>query len=349
MFERAWLETIFIAGVPTLQCHSESFAVILRSVATKDLLFPLRTGSARNLLFAITPREHQLDFDGKGRRQLKSTSDRKTNQRKKVRRLWGLGLVVLFCAEMLCQPAAVQAQAQEQALRRRVEEYYSHLQLGRWTEVEAYLTPQSVEIFREESKNAFLGFQIDSITIDPDGQSATGEVRIYYTIPQASTPVYLPKTTHWRLVNGVWYVDLPKPDPERFKNLFDSEARKASLPPSPPPAELKFQEDEIKMGLVKAGDLPVARFPFTNVTDHAVTITEVRTGCKCLRLLTEKKEYQPGESGELAIEFDPIGYSYTYGQAVMVFTNPGELKTQLVIWANVDYHDPEKFQRNRTE
>jgi hypothetical protein len=30
--------------------HSEPFAVILRSAATKDLLFPLRASSAKNLL-----------------------------------------------------------------------------------------------------------------------------------------------------------------------------------------------------------------------------------------------------------------------------------------------------------
>jgi len=33
-----------------LRGHSEPFAVILRSAATKDLFFPLRASSAKNLL-----------------------------------------------------------------------------------------------------------------------------------------------------------------------------------------------------------------------------------------------------------------------------------------------------------
>ena len=66
-----------------------------------------------------------------------------------------------------------------------------------------------------------------------------------------------------------------------------------------------------------------------------MTLTAVLAGCECLRVKTEKKEYQPGESGELVIEFDPSGYKYNYEQTIVVKTDPGDLSTHLHIRAFV--------------
>ena len=46
-------------------------------------------------------------------------------------------------------------------------------------------------------------------------------------------------------------------------------------------------------------------------------------------------EYQPGETGELVIDFDSTNYEYAYAQTVVVSTSPGDVKSYLKIAAHV--------------
>ena len=85
------------------------------------------------------------------------------------------------------------------------------------------------------------------------------------------------------------------------------------------------------MGMIQPGQIKVARFPFTNVTDHPVTITSIETFCDCLKAKIDKKEYKPGESGEVAIEFNPKGFERDYGATILVKTDPGDIPTHLTV------------------
>src|SRR3989304_912378 len=85
-----------------------------------------------------------------------------------------VGFLVLATLGLTCLgtvPAAGQNTEQGKALRTRGEEFYSRLQSGRWTRAESYLTQDSLEDFRNQSKNPFVKFQVDTIKIDPDGQN----------------------------------------------------------------------------------------------------------------------------------------------------------------------------------
>lgn len=221
-------------------------------------------------------------------------------------------------------------QDREQSLRKRVEQFYVDLQLGHWEQAEAYFSKDSRESFRKQAKRSPLGFQVGSIKLDPNGQEATVVVQTQASTRFSTTPLTLPQTTHWRWVDGVWYVAVPNQE-NASKSLFDSPA---SHNPSPA-EELKFKGHRYSLGKIEPGQIKVARFPFTNVTDHVVSLSEVLTGCECLRLKTEKREYKPRESGELAIEFDPAGFEREYMQTIVVKTDPGDLTTYLTIGAYV--------------
>ena len=252
-----------------------------------------------------------------------------------AKRFLGLGLIVLLCTggQRLLGAALVgEHPEQEQALRARVEDFYSLMQLGRWAQAEAYVTEKSKENFRNESKKPFLGFQVESVKLNPSGHDATVTVRIQVvTAFSPTTPMPFPRTTHWRLVDGLWYVVAPKPKPGGLQSVFGSLQGKGSSAAARRSEELKFKGHRYGLGTIQQGQVKVARFPFTNVTDHVVTLTAVLTGCECLRVKTEKKEYQPGESGEVVIEFDPTGYKDPYSQTIVVKTDPGGLTTFLTV------------------
>ena len=48
------------------------------------------------------------------------------------------------------------------------------------------------------------------------------------------------------------------------------------------------------------GEVKVARFAFTNVSQRVVTVAEVQTGGDYLEMTTQQKEFKPGEAGTLS-------------------------------------------------
>ncbi len=252
-----------------------------------------------------------------------------------------LWLAGILSAGTICPAASVsneEISKNEQALRTRIEEFYNFLQQGNWFQAQSYLTEESIEAFRNQSKtvlgsNPFVGFKIESVKLDSDGQKAAAVVQLQVFTQYSPNPVAVPRTSHWRLVNGAWYLTLPKPEPNSSpESLFSS---KSSAQSKPKPEELKFKGHRYGLGILQPGQTKTARFPFTNVTDHVVKLAEVHTSCECLKVKTEKKEYKPGESGELVIEFDSTGYEHFYYQTIVVKTEPGAVISHLDIEAYV--------------
>jgi Protein of unknown function (DUF1573) len=237
---------------------------------------------------------------------------------------------------------------QEQALRKRVEEYYGLLQLGRLGQAEVYVAADSRETFRKVPRSPFLGFRVISVALSPDGMSGVVIVQVRaYLGGLSPNPVETPYTTHWRLVDGRWYLELPKRIPASPLAAISQESRS---PRSRRPEELKFKGHRYNLAKIEQDQKKVARFPFTNVTDHVVTIAAVITGNPLLTVEDYKKQYKPGESGELAIQLAPVGIERDFAQTVVVKTNPGGVITFLTVTAFVmpQAHDyPKGGVRNR--
>jgi len=233
----------------------------------------------------------------------------------------------------LFSPAAVRAgepSEPEQALRARVEEFYALLQVARWKDAEAYVTQETREEYHNQNKSPFLGFRVESIRLNPSGDKATVVTLIRFLSGMSPQPVTVPRSTEWHRVGGEWYVEIPTPNPRSLQELFALQSRARGQKPAPPP-QLEFKGHRYGLGTIQPGQIKTARFPFTNVADHVVVIREVQTGCECLRVSLEKKEYQPGEEGELAIAFNPAGYERAYKQTIVVRIDPGDHATYLHI------------------
>ena len=83
--------------------------------------------------------------------------------------------------------------------------------------------------------------------------------------------------------------------------------------------------------------MKVARFPFTNVSNHDVTLEVIQKGCDCLRLKTQEKEFKAGESAVLEFEFDPSQLQFnveeSFATTVVLKIQPGGEQTALRIAA----------------
>ena len=222
--------------------------------------------------------------------------------------------------------------SREASLRKRVEEFYALEQLGHWDRAEGYVAADSQENFRKQPKNAFLGFKVDSVKVESNGREGTAVIEAQVVTNVGASPLAMPRASQWRWINGAWYVVVPNPtNGKSLQEFLDTATAKAPTHPE----ELKFKGHHYKLGFVQPDQIKVARFPFTNVTDHAVTLTSIETSCPCLQVKSEKKEFKPGESGEVAIEFNPAGYERDYAQTVVVKTDPGDLTTFLAVMAYV--------------
>jgi hypothetical protein len=258
-------------------------------------------------------------------------------KKKRVKCYW-LAASLLSACYLLAPVALVMASSSsEEALRARVEQCYSALQQGDWHKVEKYLTKGSRGIFRNQTKNPLLGYRIQSIKLEPDGRTASVVVLVPLVTAMMPKPMPVPKTTLWRLVNGAWYLDLfPSPGPSAQEWLSGT----APTPPHERSAslfsrDLKFDSTWFSLGIVEDSKIQVVQFTFTNVSTHAVTLSEFQLGGDHLRLKTEQKEYQPGQTATLEFEFDPSRLGVPAGepftQDIMIRTEPGGAYVKLTI------------------
>jgi Protein of unknown function (DUF1573) len=86
-------------------------------------------------------------------------------------------------------------------------------------------------------------------------------------------------------------------------------------------AQLKWDSLEQTFKPAQLDKAVVAKYRFMNTGTTAVTINEVRTSCGCTMVALEKKEYGPGESGEIEAKFQFAGHIGHQEKWIFVTTN----------------------------
>jgi hypothetical protein len=74
----------------------------------------------------------------------------------------------------------------------------------------------------------------------------------------------------------------------------------------------------------------VAKYRFTNTGKEPVTIEAVRTSCGCTTATLAKKDYSPGESGEIEARFDLGGRVGHQEKAILVTTKEARQKPSVL-------------------
>ena len=251
---------------------------------------------------------------------------------------WLLRAGMLTAASVLATSAwATAGPVDEHALRSRVEQLYGALQRSDWPQAEEYLTKESKPIFRNQPKKPVAGYQIQSIILEPSGDEAVVVVEIPFFAGSMPGPVKIPETTRWRLIKGDWYLQLSNPQATQLPFGAAGQKPASSPPVSLHTKDLKFKSTWASVGTIHKGEVKMARFAFTNVSQRVVTVSVRQTSCDCLRLKTQQKEFKPGEAGVIEFELDPSSLSFDIQSAltstVMLQNEPEHAYTELTIAA----------------
>ncbi|MDD5011170.1 MAG: DUF1573 domain-containing protein, partial [Phycisphaerae bacterium] len=102
-------------------------------------------------------------------------------------------------------------------------------------------------------------------------------------------------------------------------------------------ARIKFDVIEHDFGKVTPESYNDCNFTFTNAGSDVLKIDRVQGTCKCTVPDLKKKEYAPGESGQIAVKFHAPKYQGSTTQHLTVFSNDSNNpRIQLAIKAYVE-------------
>ncbi|HEY0792191.1 MAG TPA: DUF1573 domain-containing protein [Chthoniobacterales bacterium] len=108
-------------------------------------------------------------------------------------------------------------------------------------------------------------------------------------------------------------------------------------------AELQWDNPDQNI-LAKVTDRTVvAKYHFTNAGKELVTIEAVRTSCGCTTATLAKKDYSPGESGEIEARFE-IGGRVGHQEKAILVTTKGEPHNPSVLHLVVEIPETIKVQ-----
>lgn len=100
-------------------------------------------------------------------------------------------------------------------------------------------------------------------------------------------------------------------------------------------AAIEFSKNEHDFGTIPEGEKVETVFNFTNTGKSALIITDASATCGCTVPEWPKEPIAPGETGQIAVEFNSAGRPGNNSKTVTLTTNTAKGKETVVIKANV--------------
>lgn len=97
---------------------------------------------------------------------------------------------------------------EQEALRARVDEFYSTFQQGQFREAEAFVAEESREVYYNAPKTRIFSYEIRSIEFNPDLTEASVLVAVESLSPLSAQPLKQPLQSRWIRVDDEWYMHL---------------------------------------------------------------------------------------------------------------------------------------------
>ena len=88
--------------------------------------------------------------------------------------------------------------------------------------------------------------------------------------------------------------------------------------------KIKFETTTVEFGTIDSGEVANVQFKFKNVGKSVLVIKNISSSCGCTVPQLDKKEYQPGESGVLPVQFNTRGYNGKVVKTITVNSNDSE-------------------------
>ena len=102
-------------------------------------------------------------------------------------------------------------------------------------------------------------------------------------------------------------------------------------------AQLQFTDEALAFDAKLGQEETVARYPFVNVGDETVTISEVKASCGCTVPFLAKKVYEPGERGEIVLTFKHENRMGPQSKSAYIRFASGEAMKQLKLKVDIPY------------
>ena len=99
--------------------------------------------------------------------------------------------------------------------------------------------------------------------------------------------------------------------------------------------KIEFEEEMHDFGLVKAGEILIYSFQFTNNGENGLIINNAETDCGCIEAKVAKSNIPAGEKGNIEVIFNSAGLFGKQLKTVEIQSNSKEPK-HLIIFAEVE-------------
>jgi hypothetical protein len=100
--------------------------------------------------------------------------------------------------------------------------------------------------------------------------------------------------------------------------------------------KMVIDKTEHDFGKIDKSKKVTAHIKFRNEGKAVLEIKDIKTSCGCTSAKPEKRVYQPGESGEIAVTFNPARFQGPITKTVTIFTNdPEKPQSKCKIKANI--------------
>ena len=100
------------------------------------------------------------------------------------------------------------------------------------------------------------------------------------------------------------------------------------------PTTIRFDQDSLCLGVIKYGTSRKVLFRFINTGASPLMIHDIQSSCGCTSIKWGKHPVKPGESGEIAIVFDPNSLG-RFNKTIRVLCNVKEKVINLKLYGNV--------------
>jgi hypothetical protein len=124
-----------------------------------------------------------------------------------------LAVSIIFASEKQSSPFRKAPPEVEEALRVRVERFYSLFKEGKFRQAEDSVTEESKDLFYNSPKKALMGFEVVSLTFNDEFTEANVLVNVDTMFPlMGATPFKVPVAGKWRWVNDDWFLHMESRD-----------------------------------------------------------------------------------------------------------------------------------------
>lgn len=100
-------------------------------------------------------------------------------------------------------------------------------------------------------------------------------------------------------------------------------------------AAFNFNEKVHDFGTINAGEVVSHTFNFTNTGQAPLIITDIKTTCGCTTPNYTKTPIQPGETGEIVVQFNSSGKSGVQNKDITIYANTEGSVEKIMIKTNV--------------